>query len=674
MLKSFFFLTAFLCLHFSTHAQFRYSTKSKKAIKLLEAAQRAPGESLDPKTRGPNYREGLLLLDQALKKDPQFWEAHLLSAQFNENLNLYTQSIYHYEIALSINPEHSRYGSTYYFLAALHLAEGNYDKALKYAEVFMKNPNASEEFLKNAKEIRLNANFASYSLKNPKQFEPVNAGPGINSIDPEYYPTITVDEKTLLFTRRIADNRVRGYQEQEDFFVSNLSNEGTIWQKSLPMPTNVNTINNEGAPTISADGKSLIFVACSDETGTYYGENRSGRGSCDLFYTKKLGTKWMNPINLPGGVNTSHWESQPSLSADGQTLYFVRGLRGKNTNGNSDIYVSELQSEGNWGAAKRLSDVINTPFSEESVCIHPDGKTLYFASRGHVGMGGSDLFVSKMDANGNWGKPVNLGYPINTKFDENSLLVSPIGEIAFFASDRTGGYGDLDIYYFELPPEFRPTKTLYFDGKVFDQVSKMPLPGHFQLTDLESGEIIIISDADKIDGSFMVALPINKEYAIQVTQNGYAPYSINFNLKIPDGSDHYHLDIPMNPLTSSTENVLANVFFDLGKSTLRKESTIELKNLASFLKRNPLLKIELGGHTDSRGNETDNIRLSTERAKAVYNFLINSEGIVGNRLSFKGYGKSEPILNDKYIESLKTSEEKEIAHQKNRRTVYKIIN
>ncbi len=659
-------------LNFSFYSQFRYSTKSKKAIKLLEAAQKAPGQTLDPKTRGPNYREGLLLLEQALKKDPKFWEAHILSAQFNENLNNYKQAIFHYESALQINPEHSRYGSTHYYLSALYLAEAEYEKALKYVDVFMKNPNASEEFLRNAKEIKQNASFAINALKNPKEFKPINAGEGINTADPEYFPTITVDGKTLLFTRSIADNRVKGYQEQEDFFVSNWDKINN-WQKAIPMASNVNTINNEGAPTISADGKSLIFVACSDETGTYYGENRYGKGSCDLFYTKKIGGKWINPINLPGGVNSSHWESQPSLSADGQTLYFVRGLRGKNTNGNSDIYVSHLQSDGNWGSALRLSDVINTPFAEESVCIHPDGKTLYFASRGHIGMGGSDLFISKMDANGNWGKPVNLGYPINTKFDENSLLVSPIGDVAFFASDRTGGFGDLDIYYFELPLEYRPTKTLYFDGNVFDQVSKTALPGHFQLTDIESGEIVIISDADKIDGSFMVALPVNKEYAIQVTHAGYAPYSINFNLKIPDGSDHYHIDIPMNPLTSSTENVLANIFFDLGKSTLRKVSAIELKNLASFLNRNPTIKIELGGHTDSRGNEADNLLLSTERAKAVYDYLIVIEHISKERLSYKGYGKTQPIFSDKTIETIKTTEEKEIAHQKNRRTVYKII-
>ena len=672
MIKSLLLLFSFLFLTLQLHSQFHYSTKSKKAIKLLEEAQRAPGQTLDPKTHGPNYNGGLELLSAALKKDPNFWEAHILSAQYNENLNRYDQAIIHYEAALRINPEHSRSGSTLYFLAALHLAEGNYDKALRYADLFIKFPNANEELMPNAWAIKQNASFAQNAIKNPRDFNPINVGPGINTNNPEYYPTITVDGKTLLFTRRIPDKRVQGYQAQEDFYVSNLSEENS-WQASMSMPMNVNTVNNEGAPTIAADGKSLIFVACSDNSGTYYGENREGKGSCDLFYTKRLGNKWLNPVNLPGGVNSSHWESQPSLSADGQTLYFVRGIRGKNANGNSDIWMSNLQENGQWGIAQRLSEIINTPFAEESVCIHPDGKTLYFASRGHVGMGGSDLFVSKMDANGNWGKPQNLGYPINTKYDENSLLVSPIGDIAFFASDRTGGYGDLDIYYFQLPEDLRPTKTLYFDGNVFDAISKNPLGGHFMLTDIESGKIVIVSDADKLDGSFMVALPINRSYAIQVSFNSYLPYSLNFDLKIPDGQNHYHIDIPLNPINSTTENVLANVFFDLNKSSLRQESAIELKNLAEFLRKNAALKIELGGHTDTRGNAVENLALSTTRAKTVYDYLINSEGIDPKRLTFVGYGETMPLIDDMSIAKLKNEIDIEKAHQKNRRTVYKII-
>ena len=472
----------------------------------------------------------------------------------------------------------------------------------------------------------------------------------------------------MLFTRYLPIKNES--LSQEDFFVSE-SNESQNWGVAEPMQKNVNTINNEGAPTISSDGKSLIFVACCDESGDY-GYGRAGFGSCDLFYTKKLGNNWLTPINLPGNVNSRNWETQPSLSADGKTLYFIRGVRNKEGKRESDIYVSRLENDGKWSAAERLPNTINTPYAEESVHIHPDGKTLYFASRGHLGMGGSDLFVSRMDKNGIWSKAENLGYPINTHFNENSLMVSAKGEIAYLASNRPGGYGDLDIYYFNLPEEIKPTKTFYFDGLVFDIKTRKALAGHFQLIDIESGQVVIISDADKIDGSFMVALPINRDYAISVSYPGYFPYSLNFNLSIAEGQENYHIDIPLNPETSTTENVLSNVFFDRSQSSLRENSKIELLGLVLYLKQNLQHKIELGGHTDSRGNNNDNLILSSERAKSVYEFLV-SNGIDANRLSYRGYGSTQTIISDIEIEKMMSNEEKEKAHQKNRRTVYKII-
>lgn len=635
----------------------------------MEEAQKAPDQYFDPST-GPNYKKGIELSEQAIAKDPLFWEAYLVTAEFYERSRNYEKAIEYYKKTLEIEPGHSISGSTYFFLSACQLAMGQYEDAAASIDRFLRNPNANENLFGQARQIQTNANFAKNAVKNPRPFNPINCGPGINTRYSEYFPALTVDGKTMLFTRLLPDGRNVKFPEQEDFFVSNKLDD--VWQTAVPMPQNVNTANNEGAPTLSPDGRSLIFVACSDETGIYYGENREGKGSCDFFYTKRIGSRWTNPINLPGNVNTSNWETQPSLSSDGKTMYFIRGIRGQGGKRDSDIYVTYLQEDGTWGTPQRLPNSINTPLQEESVHIHPDGKTLYFASRGHQGMGGSDLFVTRMDENGNWSKPENLGYPINTMYDENSLMVSAEGDIAFFASNRQGGYGGLDIYYFELPKEVRPVKTLYFDGKVFDAISKQSLPGHFQLTDIKTGKVMIISDADKMDGSFMVPLPINREYAISVTYPGYFPYSINFNLVIPDGKNSYHLDIPMNPENSNQENVLANVFFDLGKSTLRPESKVELTDFANYLKSNAKLKIELGGHTDSRGNKADNLKLSNDRAKAVYDFLI-SNGVAAERLNFKGYGSNEPIISDEKINQLGTEEEKEQAHQKNRRTVYKVV-
>ena len=664
--------TLSLILFASCSAAQHYSTSNKKAIKLFEQGKNEPGTNLNASGTLPNYRGGIEYLNQAIEKDPQFWEAHMMAGEFHELLREYQPAINHFKKALAINPQQSSTGSTYFYLANLQQAVGDYEDAMKNIDIFVQFRNANPDLVSEANHIRANCDFALYQLKNPSTFNPINIGPGINTENPEYFPTITVDGKTILFTRRIKDGRVDGpFKEQEDFFVSQLSNRG-IWQTAVAMPNNVNTVNNEGAPTISADGRSLVFVACPDATGKDYGENRTGKGSCDLFYTKKLGSNWTNPVNLPGNVNSFVWESQPSLSADGRTLYFIRRVSQRNQPMNSDIFVSRIDDNGSWGTAQRLPDYINTPVEEESVLIHPDGKTLYFASRGHVGMGGSDLYVCRMDKNGNWGEPQNLGYPINTQFEENSLMVSPDGEIAFFASDREGGYGDLDIYYFEMPEKLRPTKTLYFEGVVYDVVTKRPIPGKFQLIDLETGKEVIYSEADKLTGEFMVSLPINKQYALNVTYPGYAFFSKNFDMNNPDNNEAIHMDVPMVPIGGSDQSIiLANVFFDLSKSTLRNESFVELDKLVSFLNENQKVHIEIGGHTDSRGDSKSNRILSNDRAKAVYDYAIQ-KGIAKERLSFMGYGSAKPVFTDEQIEKLATEKEKEKAHQSNRRTEYKI--
>jgi len=650
-------------------AQAQYSTTNKKAIKLFELGMKAPDAERDREMPRPNFEAGIGYLCKALDKDPNFIEAHLMIGEFYENILQYDKAIEHYQKALAINPNHSRTGSTYFFLGNLQQATGDYAGAIRNLDIYINNRAASPELQQRAMQIRDNAAFAKNAMEHPLPFEPINIGPGINTENPEYFPTITIDGSTILFTRRIPDGRVQGpYKEQEDFFVSQLENKA--WQEAIPMPTNVNTVHNEGAPTIAPDGRTLIFVGCADPTGSY-GDNREGRGSCDLFITKKLGNRWTDPTNLPGTLNSLHWETQPSLSADGKTLYFIRGIRGRSATNNSDIYVSHLLPNGDWSTAERLPDHINTPDREESVMIHPDGKTLYFASRGHVGMGGSDIYVTRMNDKGEWSMPKNLGYPINTKYDENSLMVGPDGEVAFFASDREGGFGDLDIYYFEMPESMRPTKTLYFDGLVYNINTKAPLGGKFQLIDIETGKEVIYSEADKLTGEFMVSLPLNREYALNVSFPGYSFFSKNFNMTEPAGMESFHMDVPMIPLESSDGlgTPLANVFFDLDKATLRSKSFVELDKLVNFMNENSTIRIEISGHTDSRGS--NNQQLSEDRAKAVYDYVV-SKGIDASRMTHKGFGSSKPINSDASIADLAESK-REAAHQQNRRVEYKIL-
>ena len=659
-----------LSLNACAQATFPYSTENKKAIKLFEQAQQAPTAQRNPHTGAPNYDAGILLLDQALAKDSNFWEAALLKAEFLDYERKYADAAKYYQKALNIDPSHSISGSTYFYLAACLITIGEYEEALKNINRFLQNPNAKENLVNQAYQMRACAEFSINAMAQPVEFKPVNAGEGINTILPEYYPTLTVDGQVLLFTRRLPMSEP--LDEQEDFYVSQFDEKTKTWKPAKAMPPNINTSWNEGAPTISGDGKKIIFVACTDNSGVNYGANRTGKGSCDLFITEKIGNQWTNPINLPGGVNTANWETQPSLSADGKTLYFIRAIRSREGRSNSDIYVSQLQNNGLWSEAIRLSNTVNTNQNEESVQIHPDGKTLYFASRGHVGLGGSDLFVSQLNEQGQWSKPVNLGYPINTRFDENSLLVSAQGNIAFFASDREGGYGKLDIYWFNLPEALQATQTFYFEGLAFDALTTQKLQANVQLTDLTSGKEVYNGQTDIQDGKIVLPLPIDRSYAVLVNKQGYLPFSLNFDLTLKENAQSYHLDMPLNPISSRVENVLNNVFFDLAKATLRPESRVELLNLANYLKANASLKIEVQGHTDSQGDAQKNMLLSEQRAKAVYDFLLK-EGIAAERISYRGYGSKNPVITDAQIAALASEAEKAAAHQKNRRTTYTIM-
>ena len=654
----------------------QWSTKSKKAIKYVERGLEEE-RGLDMETGLPNYRGGIYWFNKAIDKDPNFIEAYLYKGDFAIMMGDNETAIKAYIKVIELNPEYSKTGFIYAELAMLEWSEGKYAEALEHGKKFKTYKAANPDMLKEIEWLIVNCEFAVNAAANPVPFEPINVGAGVNTPDPEYFPTLTVDQSELLFTRRIVS---ANGSWQEDFFVAQ-DFEG-YWGRAKPMPNNINTSFNEGAPTFAPDGRTLIFVGCAVER-VGYGPGRRGYGSCDLFITEKVGDQWLDPINLPGNVNSPNWETQPSLSSDGKTLYFIRGNKrssgGRNMR-NGDIYVSHLLPDGSWSTAEKLPDNINTSASESSCLIHPDGKTLYFSSNGHIGMGGYDLYKTELQDDGSWSDPVNLGYPINTHNNENSLLVFADGELAIFGSDREGGIGELDLYEFEMPESIRPTKTIYMTGTVFDAKTDEKLEAEFILKDIETGKEVVYSRSDRVTGNFLVTLPINKDYALIVNKPGYHPYSVNFTLTVPENSDEpYHQDVPLtkgigDPIT------LENVFFDLGSYNLRKESYIELNNLVEYLKSRPTIKIELQGHTDAQGDDDENMELSKNRAKAVKDYLV-SQGIDEGRLTSKGYGETQPSfidgpngekieLTEEYINSLPTEKEKKAAHQLNRRTVY----
>jgi outer membrane protein OmpA-like peptidoglycan-associated protein/tetratricopeptide (TPR) repeat protein len=646
LLTALIFLFAFAFSSCKAQMPGKYSSTNKKAIEHYEKALRYYDVYNNAKAKEE--------LEAALNKDDHFIEAYNMLGYVYYDLGQNENAIINFNKALEINPNF--FPNIYYSLSKTEVEIGKYQEAKSHAEKLLTYPNVSEKLKATSRQIIQNCEFALIAISKPVPFNPINMGRNINSKYAEYFPAITVDGNSFLFTRKMSYEKETGRIPQEDFYFSRLNNKA--WEPAQPV-NNINTTNNEGAPAFSADGRILFFVACAEQYG--YGPNRNGQGSCDIFASFKTGNNWSLPENLGTPVNTGRWESQPSFSSDGKTLYFVYG-NGKDASTN-DIYQSEIKEDGTWDTPKKLSNKINTPLMEESIFIHPDNQTLYFSSNGHVGMGGLDIYMSRRQADGEWGEAVNLGYPINTYSDENSLLVGPSGDIAYFASDRKGGFGDLDLYQFELYKEAQPQKITYVKGKVYDVKTKKPLEANFELIDLGTSKTFTRSYSDGISGEFFLTLPANKDYALNVSKPGYLFYSENFSLKeSADINKPFFIDVPLQPIDTGSVVELKNVFFETAKYDLKPESKAELQKLVNFLTTNPRLKIQLSGHTDDVGDDKSNMILSNNRAKSVYDYLITN-GISKDRLTYKGYGETRPKLPNINDENRAI----------NRRTEFKVI-
>lgn len=538
----------------------QYSTSDKKAIKLYERGQEALYQS--------RTVDAVKCFEQAVAADPHFVEANLMLAEWYLDAGQTSLAKDYYYAAVKSNE--SFFPQAWLQLGNLELQDNNFAKAISnYDRYLSLKPKDNTHRLEAEYGISC-ASFRQQALAHPVDFHPENMGAAVNSQYDEYLPALTADGKTLIFTRRMPRKATStcNTPEEEDFYKSVFENGK--WQKAQRMNEPLNSTDNEGAQCVSQDGRIMIFTAC---------ERRDGAGRCDLYQCLWHGDKWSKPRNMGAPLNTGSWESQPSLSLDGKTLYFASDRKGGY--GGIDIWKSELR-EGRWSNPVNLGPTINTAGDETCPFIHFDNKTLYFASTGHVGMGGSDLFCARLQEDGSWGTPQNLGYPINTSGNESNLIVAPDGKTALFSSDILEGYGKQDLYSFVLPQEVQPSPVVY--EEVFAQTPE-----------LEIGESV----------------------------------------------------------------TLQNVFFETGKYQLIESSLVELDKVVEMLEKYPSMKIELGGHTDNVGSATDNQKLSEQRAKAVYEYLI-ARGISASRLSYVGYGESQPVA----------SNDSEEGRAQNRRTVF----
>lgn len=630
----------------------QYSTSSDKAIKNFEKAQ------LSFEARKDN--DAIELLQKAIKADPNFIEAHMFLAQVYSENNKFKEAMDEAKIAIGISPDFFK--SAYYSMGFWCLKLQQFDEAEQYFNHFLAYKGISAESKTNATTGLKSALFAKSAIKNPVPFNPINMGNQVNSAENDYLPAITADEQTLVYTRLIPKDP-NGSQtdmrnKSEDFYSCKKTNGE--WSKAINIGPPINTFGNEGAQCISADGQTLVFTACEEYDG--YPGGRKGYGSCDMFIAKKMANgNWGVPENIGKPINTEYWDSQPSMSSDGQTIYFVSSRPGGK--GGADIWKCTKNEAGKWANLTNLGDSVNTAENEESPYIHPDNKTLYFSSEGWPGMGSKDLFVTRLKGDHKFGTPMNLGYPINTGESERDLIVSANGKTAYFSSKREGGSGGLDLYSFELYEAARPQAVTYVKGKVLNKDTKNGLEAKFELIDLETGQMIMQASSMSGSGEFLVCLPINKNYLMNVSKNGYLFASENFSLKgLKDNLKAYEMNVPLTPIKAGEKVVLKNIFFETASFTLKEESKIELQKLKSFLLLNATVTIEIGGHTDNVGDKKSNQILSENRAKAVYDYLIANE-IPIERLSYKGFGDTMPI-DDNNTEKGKAN---------NRRTEFMIL-
>ncbi|QDK80337.1 OmpA family protein [Spirosoma sp. KCTC 42546] len=572
--------------------------------------------------------EAIPYMEQAIKQDPNFTDAYLKLGQLYEFTKRYDPALAVYRNAIKLQPDSPASGAAYQSLSTTLLRLGRYGEALPYLEKYqtMFAPQSAQA-KRIARQIET-ARFAQEAIQHPQAVDPKPLSSILQTTPSQYFPVLTADEQTLVFTALKPEG-------DEDLMTATFN--GETWSPPTSLASNINTPENEGTASLSADGRTIVFTAC---------QGRKGFGSCDLYASHKTGSDWSTPENLGPAINTRYYESQPALSADGRQLYFVSDRPGGK--GRRDIWRSDLTTTGDWNEPVNLGEPINTPFNEASPFIHPNGQSLFFASEGHIGMGGYDLFVADNCASG-WSSPTNLGYPINTSEDQASLFVSANGTRAYYSYEeqKDGVSQKSRLYTFDLPESLRERikPVSYLKGIVTDAKTKKPLAANLELIDLKTNQVVSRVQTDSQTGQYTAVLPSGGEYALYVSQPGYLFKSLSFDFTQKTKGDAMSLTVPLEPALAGTSanETLNNLFFETGRYDLADKSKTELDHLSTFLQANPTFKVEISGHTDDKGDAAINLALSQKRAQAVVAYLAKA-GVEASRIKAVGYGKTRPLV------------------------------
>ncbi|MAR39811.1 MAG: hypothetical protein CMD22_03865 [Flavobacteriales bacterium] len=614
--------------------------QKKRSVKLMKKLnQNLPHYSFsDVKNvlKGIEEKEGV---------SPQIYDMYALIYWLKEDV---LKSREYAKKCLNLCPE--KFSTSNYIMGMIYFQLRDYQLCVDYiekaSEIGLKN-----RFKEDAAITLENSRILAQIMRDTVPYNP-EIVKGVSTEADEYLPLISPDQELALYTRRgLRDEYGVIDKKSEDFVFSEGSMEAFNEGEEMAYPFNQN--NNEGGATITIDNKILYFTICSQFYTSY--------NNCDIYYVEKdKDGEWSDLKPMKSINNPKSWESQPSISSDGTTLVFASDRRGGF--GGIDLYIVKKDEFGYWGVPQNMGETINSTLNEKSPFFHVDGETMYFASQQFPSLGGYDIFISKLGDDNKWKKPHNLGYPINTEDDELGMFVTTDGQTAYFCSNKLDGVGGWDLYSFDLYDKVKPERVLFIRGDIKDSKGILVDSVSLELKNITTNETTKISVNG---GKYVSALTLEDSDDVLITFNkdGYAFNSHYISSTDESFSGPAKMDVEINKLESGKTFELNNIYFATDSFNINKVTKSILTEFSNYLKENSHLKLLISGHTDDVGNKEDNLILSTNRARSVYNFLVES-GVDESRLSYKGFGEDRPIYDNSTRKG----------RAKNRRTECTIVN
>lgn len=520
---------------------------------------------------------------------------------------------------------------TYKFLGEAYHQSGKFDLAItnykKFKQILPSSTIRDHSLIVETNRLLEMCYTAKKLVATPVNVKIANMGSSVNSKYPDYAPVFTADQSTMILTSgrpsNVGGQTYNGGKYFEDIYIS--TKKDSVWTEAKNIGPPINTVDNEGSVCISADGQEILIY-------------KDDKGDGNIYSTSLKGNMWSIPKKLNSHINSKYWEPSAFISSNGRTLYFVSDRPGGF--GGRDIYKSDKNINGDWGRAVNLGASVNSKYDEDAPFLHPDGVTLYFSSNGHETIGGFDIFECKLQDNLIWSEARNIGYPINSPGDDAFYVLSPDKKIAYYTSIRDGGYGEKDNYVITFP-EVKDNSLELQKGIVLSNEKDTVNDIKITITDNNTNELIGVYHPNSSTGKYLFMLTPGKSHNITYEAEGYMFYSENRYVSEEDDYSEITKSIEMTPIAIGSKVVLNNIFFDFDRSTLRPNSSTELNRLYDFMIKYPSLIVEILGYTDSKGNDEYNIKLSTERANSVIDFLT-SKGIKKERMVANGYGESKP--------------------------------